>query len=115
MPALHHLALRTHDVESLLAFYQRWFGLVVQRDARPRSVWLRVEPGAVLMIELAEPAEPALPTGSRELFAIAISAQERARLRAELVAAGLLEAETEHTLYFRDPDGRRVGLSSYPL
>jgi hypothetical protein len=28
------------------------------------------------------------------------------------VAERMLEAETEHT---RDPDGRRVGFSSYPL
>lgn len=115
MPALHHLALRTHDVDGLLAFYLRWFGLAVQRDTRPRSVWLQLQPSAVLMIELADPDEPGVPAHSRELFAVSISTAERARLREELVAAGLLEAETEHTLYFRDPDGRRVGLSSYPL
>ncbi|MGK0362643.1 MAG: hypothetical protein ACI9U2_004964 [Bradymonadia bacterium] len=24
-----------------------------------------------------------------------------------------IESETEHTTYFRDPDGRRVGVSNY--
>ncbi|MDB4976871.1 MAG: Lactoylglutathione lyase [Myxococcaceae bacterium] len=115
MPSLHHLALRTHDLERLLAFYRHWFGLSVQRDLRPRSVWLRLEPASVLMLERAEAAEPAVPVGSLELVALAVSLEERVALRERLTAAGLLEGETEHTLYFRDPDGRRVALSSYPL
>lgn len=115
MASLHHLALRTHDVERLLAFYLRWFGLRVQRDQRPRSVWLALEPGSVLMIERAELKEPMPAEGSLELIAFALSIGERVRLREALVAASLLEGETEHTLYFRDPDGRRVAVSSYPL
>ncbi|MDB4974742.1 MAG: Lactoylglutathione lyase [Myxococcaceae bacterium] len=115
MAPLHHLALRTHDLERLLAFYLRWFGLPVERDARPRSVWLKLEPGAVLMIERAEANEPRPPAGSQELLCFALSIGERVRLREALVAADMLEGETEHTLYFRDPDGRKVGVSSYPL
>ncbi|MDB4990717.1 MAG: Lactoylglutathione lyase [Myxococcaceae bacterium] len=115
MPSLHHLALRTHDLERLLAFYRHWFALSVQRDLRPRSVWLRLEPAGVLMLERAEPAEPAVPVGSRELLALSVTIEQRASLKEQLIAAGLLEGETEHTLYFRDPDGRRVALSSYPL
>lgn len=115
MAALHHLALRTHDVERLLAFYRRWFSLEIQHDARPRSVWLRLDAHSVLMLERAEPGEPPIPSGSRELLALVMPPSERARLRRELFDAGLLDGETEHTLYFRDPDGRRVGLSSHPL
>ncbi len=115
MAHLHHLALRTRDLEELLAFYRRWFGLAIVRDQRPRAVWLAIEPAAVLMIERAEPEEPAVAEGSRELVAFAVEAEARATLRERLVAEGLLEAETEHTLYFRDPEGRRVAVSSYPL
>ena len=115
MSRIHHLALRTRELERLVSFYQRWFGLRVARDARPRSVWLELGPDAVLMLEVAELAEPAVPDGSRELFALAVSSEERARLREQLVEAGLLEGETQHTLYFRDPDGRRIGASAYPL
>lgn len=115
MPALHHLALRSPDLERLLAFYQRWFGFSLLRDARPRSVWLAIAPGAVLMLERAEPDEPPIAPGSRELIAFAMPAGERALVRERLTSAGLLEAASEHTLYFRDPDGRRVALSSYPL
>ena len=115
MPALHHLALRTRDVDRLLAFYQAWFGLPIARDERPRAVWLELEPRAVLMIERAELTEPCVPVHSRELVAFAVAASEREQLRERLVQSGQLEGETEHTLYFRDPDGRRVGVSSYPL
>jgi catechol 2,3-dioxygenase-like lactoylglutathione lyase family enzyme len=115
MARLHHLALRTQDLPRLLAFYQRWLGLAVQRDQQPRSVWLALEHDAVLMLERAAAAEPHVPLGSLELVAFAVSLAQRQTLRAELLQAGLLEAETEHTLYFRDPDGRRVALSSYPL
>ncbi|MET0286895.1 MAG: VOC family protein [Polyangiales bacterium] len=111
MPALHHLALRTHDVDRLLAFYRDWFGFVVARDMRPRSVWLALSEG-VLMIELAEAHEPPV-TRSLELVAFRVTVEERVLLRERLGDA--LEAATEHTLYFRDPDGRRVGVSSYPL
>jgi catechol 2,3-dioxygenase-like lactoylglutathione lyase family enzyme len=115
MTRLHHIALRTRDVARLVAFYERWFQLRVVRDARPRSVWLGVGDDAVLMIETAEIHEPAPSLDSMELTAFAVSDEQRSALREDLESAGLLEGETRHTLYFRDPDGRRVGVSSYPL
>jgi catechol 2,3-dioxygenase-like lactoylglutathione lyase family enzyme len=34
--------------------------------------------------------------------------------RKRLTALGIVvEAETQHTLYFRDPDGRRIAVSTY--
>ncbi len=68
------------------------------------------------MIEAAGPDEPAVPPGSLELVAFAIDEDEKPAWRARLAARGVvLEAETAFTLYFRDPDGRRVGVSHYPL
>jgi catechol-2,3-dioxygenase len=113
MARLHHLALRTRDISTLVDFYREWFHVEVTREALPRSVWLALEHGAVLMIEAAEADEPNPPAGSFELVAFGVSVEQREALRARLVAAGRLEAETAHTLYFRDPDGRRVGVSSY--
>ena len=113
MPGLHHLALRTHDIAQVVRFYQEWFELQVLRDATPRSVWLALEGGVVLMVEAAGAQEPPIPVGSLELVALRVSVAQRAELRARLLVAGRLEAETAHTLYFRDPDGRRVGASSY--
>jgi catechol 2,3-dioxygenase-like lactoylglutathione lyase family enzyme len=115
MAAIHHLALRTRDVPGLARFYAEWFGLELVADHLPRSLWLRLDAAAVLMVEAAQPGEPSVSAGSLELLAFRVSAEERSALRAKLVAEGELEAETAHTLYFRDPDGRRVGVSSYPL
>lgn len=113
---VHHVALRTRDVDGLAAFYRRWLAFDEVRDLRPRSVWLRSGgAGAVLMIERADDHEPRPPAGGKDLLAFAVDPSERARLRTELVSAAMLEAETEHTLYFRDPDGRRIGVSSHPL
>lgn len=110
---LHHLALRTFDLERLLRFYVTWLGCPIARDQRPRSVWLALGDAAMLMIEQAAPGEPPTPVGSLELVAFRVTPAERSALRARLVAAAMLEAETAHTLYVRDPDGRRVGFSSY--
>jgi catechol 2,3-dioxygenase-like lactoylglutathione lyase family enzyme len=115
VPAVHHLAFRTRDLDALAAFYAAWLGAAVVRDNRPRSLWLELGPDAVLMLELAESDEPALDPRSLELVAFRVEASEHATLRRRLVAAGRLEAETEHTLYLRDPDGRRIAFSSYPL
>jgi len=61
------------------------------------------------MLERAEPGEPPVPRGSMELLAFAVDDKEAWRSRVEV------EAETAHTLYFRDPDGRRLAVSSYPF
>jgi catechol 2,3-dioxygenase-like lactoylglutathione lyase family enzyme len=114
MRRVHHIALRTGDIERLGAFYRDYFGLQERRDQRPRAVWLGLEE-AVLMIERRADDEPDVPRGTLELVAFAGSVEERLQLRARLASEGRLEAESEHTVYFRDPDGRRVALSSYPL
>ncbi|HEY6463294.1 MAG TPA: VOC family protein [Polyangiaceae bacterium] len=115
---IHHVALRTKDVERLRAFYEDLLGLrVLRRDEARGSVWLDLD-GAVLMIERAEADEPPVAVGSMELVAFAVEDKEawRGRLGGSGRAGGVaIEAETGHTLYFRDPDGRRVAVSDYPL
>jgi glyoxylase I family protein len=109
---LHHIALRARDPSATTAFYASVIGLrEVRRDTERRSFWLEAH-GVVLMIEQAEPGEPLVPPDSKELLAFAIDDREAWRLR--LAAAGVaIEAETPYTLYFRDPDGRRVAVSAY--
>ncbi len=102
--------MRTQDVDRLERFYAGLLGLpVVRRDPARGAVWLDAG-GTVLMIERASDTEPEIAAGTLELVAFAV-----ARLddwRAKLAA---VEAETAHTVYFRDPDGRRVALSDYPF
>ena len=66
------------------------------------------------MLEVAAPDEPLSTRDTLELVAFQISPTELNSWRGRLNAAGItIEAATEYTLYLRDPDGRRVGLSSY--
>ena len=107
---IHHLALRTRDVARLVRFYADTLGLpVLRRDEARGSVWLDAG-GCVVMIERATGDEPLVHPRSMELVAFAVEDKESWRGRVPPI-----EAETTHTLYFRDPDGRRVALSDYPL
>lgn len=104
--------MRTLDLPRLESFYAGLLGLrIVRRDETRGSVWLDAG-GTVLMLERAEAGEPRVPPESKELLAFALDdpgARDAWRSRVSV------EAETEHTLYFRDPDGRRVALSTYPF
>lgn len=112
-PLLHHLALRTASIEAVALFYQQILGLAVVRDARPRSLWLRLGGGALLMIEALGPGEPAPDPASMEMFAFAVTDAEKARVRGEAVERGCFDGESAWTVYLRDPDGRRLGVSTW--
>jgi glyoxylase I family protein len=106
---IHHLALRTRDVMRLERFYVDELGFVESHRQGERSVWLAAGE-AILMIEHAEESEPPISPGTMELVAFTITPGERRALEARLK----VEGKTDFTLYVRDPDGRRVGLSHFP-
>ena len=111
---LHHIALRTANPNALAAFYVEAFGLVITAR-HPHSLWLGLGP-ARLMIEQAGAEEPPVAPATMEMFALQIDPSERAVIDARLARLGVeIESQTEHTLYLRDLDGRRVGVSSYPF
>lgn len=113
--SLHHIALRTSDVPRLAAFYREVFELTVAREQPGYSVWLALD-GAVLMIEARAPGEPDVPANSMELTALRVTPDGRDRVRETLRQKGVsLDGETAFTTYFRDPDGRRVAVSTYAL
>lgn len=113
--AVHHLAFRTHDVEALASFYREVVGLDDRAGGAPgRSVWLALE-GGILMIERAEVGEAMAAPQTFELVAFAVRAEEMRAARARLDARGVtVEAATRFTVYFRDPEGRRLAFSHYP-
>jgi catechol 2,3-dioxygenase-like lactoylglutathione lyase family enzyme len=119
---LHHLALGARDVERLAAFYRDRLGLPEvgrhhEPDGKLRSVWLRLGEG-VLMVEHVDglPRQDEGLDCGIFLLALAFPPSGRAALEAELAGAGIrIEARTEHTAYFRDPEGNRVALSDHPL
>jgi catechol 2,3-dioxygenase-like lactoylglutathione lyase family enzyme len=111
---IHHVAFRTDDLAALEHFYSVVLDLPVVKRQADRSVWLDAG-GTIVMLETCGDGEPAVPDGSMELVAFAIAPEDRVHVATRLSAAGLvIEARTAYTLYVRDPDGRRVGLSSYP-
>ena len=112
---VHHLALRTADLARLERFYVEALGLaVIRRQDGGRSVWLDAG-GAIVMLERRDEGEPGIPAGSKELVAFTVAPETRALCIERLGRAGVpVEASTEFSLYVRDPDGRRVGVSSYP-
>ena len=122
MMKLHHLALGARDLERVAGFYRDLLGLrEVNRHHEPggtlRSIWLDLG-GAVLMIEQTEePARRVHGIGAGPfLLALAAAPSERSVLENSLEASGFpVDSRTEHTIYFRDPEGNRVALSSYPL
>lgn len=112
-PSVHHVALRSNDVSSLSAFYQAVFGLPLVRE-QPHSHWLALGTRAVLMIEARGTSEPVPSQGDQQLFCLASNDLEAEEAR--LVRLGIsVEHRTHSTLYFRDPEGRRVAWSSHPL
>src|SRR5690242_19748213 len=104
----HHLALRTSDVVGLAAWYREMFDIVEARDLLPRSIWLGLAHDSMLMIEARGDDEPAPSPGSMEMFAMRVTPSFRELIKQRAVDRGCYDGETEHTVYVRDPEGRRV-------
>lgn len=113
--AVHHLAFRTHDLDGLAAFYRDVVGLAPREGGTPgRSVWFELGEG-IVMIERAEPGEPGVAQGTLELVGFTVRPEEMPATRARLETQGIaLEGATRFSLYFRDPEGRRLAFSHYP-
>ena len=80
-------------------------------------MWLDLG-GPVLMIEASRAEVRAVEGIGMGLFLLAfdISAAERDRVEARLVAlGGVLETRGAFTSYARDPEGNRVAISHYPV
>jgi catechol 2,3-dioxygenase-like lactoylglutathione lyase family enzyme len=122
---VHHVAIKTCDVEGVAGFYRDVLGLEERTrhlDDRGglRSIWL--EAGTcILMIERSGSDE--LPRRGDffqdppglHVLALSVSAHERIEMAAELEAKGVAIAHrTDYTFYVLDPEGNRVALSSYP-
>jgi catechol 2,3-dioxygenase-like lactoylglutathione lyase family enzyme len=113
---IHHVALRVTDPERSLAFYGRLLGLPEVRrseeDGRVRAVWVRAGDAVVMLERALKGAGPGEGSGHVLAFAVGNLATWEKRL----ATAGVpITDRTAATLYVRDPDGHRVGLSVFPL
>ena len=105
---VHHVALRTRKLARVVRFYRDVLGLEVLRETT-KSTWLAMG-GAILMIERAEKDEPEIPRGTKEFLCFGVRTKRDVSAFKGRVQ---IEDETDFTVYFRDPDGRRVGVSCY--
>lgn len=119
---LHHLAIKAKNPERVAQFYQDVLGLEpIERHHDSdglRSVWLQTE-GTILMVERAG-TEGLAPDFQQDppglhLVAFTIATEDGRRWRSRLADANLpVLHETDFTLYVADPEGNRVGLSTWP-
>jgi catechol 2,3-dioxygenase-like lactoylglutathione lyase family enzyme len=114
--SLHHLALRVADPDLSARFYGGVLGLRelsrhLDADGSPRAVWLALGGAAVLMLERSL-LPPGPTSGSAHVLVLAVD--ELSVVAARLAAAGVAIVErTAFTVYLHDPDGHRVGLSTF--
>ncbi len=119
---LHHIALGAKSVDRVASFYRQAFGLrEVMRhhfdDGQIRSIWLDLN-GTILMIEKTERTREIVQGVDAGPFLIAfgIDASRRVGVERLLEFSGHpIESRTDHTSYFRDPEGNRIAVSSYEL
>ena len=124
---MHHLAIQVRDLGRVEPFYRDVLGLpVVKRwpaadGPGERSIWVDTGDGVFLALEVVATGTNAADDGARagqpglHLVALRIAASERAAWEQRLAAAGVtIYQRTAFTLYVQDPEGNRVGLSSYP-
>jgi len=114
---VHHLAILVRDLPRVEAFYSELLGLPVVRRDGERSVWLDLGRDAFLALERAPSPSPAAPDGTPglHLVALRIGRAERAAWEARFQEAGVgVYRRTGFTIYVRDPEGNRVGLSHWP-
>lgn len=108
---IHHIAISTQDPETLKKFYITIPGLSFEKDhfyqdGKLRSSWFLA--GTVrIMIEKEEESK-----APHALIFSAPKKEERAKIDS-LFENSFIE-KTDYTKYFEDPDGNRLGFSSYP-
>ena len=121
----HHLAVQVSDLGAAERFYHDLLGLeVIKRwpyeDGRPgeRSLWLRLGEMFLALEKCDGPAAPTEfvdPQPRLHLFALRISVRDKKAWEDKLAEAGVpVVHRSRWTLYLRDPDGNRIGLSHHP-
>lgn len=119
LSAVHHIAVQVRDLTVARGFYEGVLGLLVVREL-PHAVWVQCGQ-TVVMLErcTGQPRRDVADWKSERLgphlIAFTIDVAEREAWRSKLSMAGFpVVHESDFTVYVRDPDGTRVGLSHYP-
>lgn len=108
---IHHIAIGTKNPDGLKQFYSVLPGLVFEKDhflssGELRSSWFFAGETRIMIEKEENPKAP---------LALVFSVPDRQQRRIlEETFASQFEGKTEFTRYFKDPDGNRLGFSSYP-
>jgi catechol 2,3-dioxygenase-like lactoylglutathione lyase family enzyme len=111
---IHHVALRVADCTRAAEFYCALLGLPEMRrfagEDGARAVWVRAGDGVIMLERSLKGAGVEKGSGHVLVFAVNDLTAWETRLQEAGVA---IDDRTAYTLYVRDPDGHRVGLSVY--
>ncbi len=122
---IHHVAIQARDLERVAAFYRDVLGLAELRrwhtpDGSLRSIWLGCGEGFVAIEHAGQGALPSSqefrdPAPGLHVVALRIDRDERDRIEAVLERIGApVVHRTRWSIFVRDPEGNRVGLTHYP-
>jgi len=121
---VHHVAIQVRDLAAMEKFYGGVLGLPVLRRwdgaSGERSIWFDLHNGGFLAIERVAGERPRHDGWFTDalgihLVALAIERSARDAWEKHLTAAGHeIVHRTDYTIYVRDPEGNRVGLSHWP-
>jgi len=118
--AIHHIALKYKNLKQAIHFYEDIFGLVRYKTHydqinEVRSCWYKMG-HCILMLERYENNEQTLTNtiAPWPLLAFTIAKCDKEMWRNKLVQHNItITAETNYTIYFKDPTGYAVALSHY--
>jgi len=122
---VHHIAIQCRDLPAMVRFYEKVLRLRVERrwpapeGKGDRSVWVRLGT-AVIALEACSGDPQAAPwhdpAAGFHLLAVEIHWANRSIWLAHLHHCGVdIVHESPWTIYVRDPEGNRVGLSHFPF
>lgn len=121
---IHHMAVQCHDLPAMALFYEKVLRLKVERrwpgeDGADRSVWLRSGNSVIALEQCAltpDPDEWQSDEPGLHLLALEIAWQNRETWLKWLTHKEVTPVfESAWTIYVRDPEGNRVGLSHFPF
>jgi glyoxylase I family protein len=121
--AIHHVALFANDVVRLAHFYVATFGLVetarhLKPDQSVRSIWLSfAQNSKVPFIAIEHEAKSAQSNDTGwAVVMLTIEHTDRISFLNNLKKQNItVERETSFSIFFRDPENNRVGVSHYPV